>query len=367
MQHPAIGHDDAKSAVTFREMRIQTWRNTDNALESVAQRYNDTMLPLDEMSQSDTAKAGMIAYMLGNGKGKGRSSRTGMVRPVPVWRLIFLSTGEISLAEHTSASGGRVMAGQEVRLVNLPALATEEFGVFQTIHDFPTSAKLVEHFVAMTGTHFGHAGPAFIALLAHRETRQSIVETIRQGIKAFVETHVPAGADGQVQRVANRFGLVAAVGEIAIRYGILPWQAGEAINAAVVCFNSFVTARGGVGNLEADQAIARVRHFLEVHGDSRFTVITGQVGASEDSRTINRAGFRKSTTDGRTEYYVLPEAWVSEICDGINPTQVTKALRDAGLLHVGPDGKSTVQMRLPSMGKKRVYHLKPDILGEVPD
>jgi len=24
MQHPAIGHDDAKSAVTFREMRIKT-------------------------------------------------------------------------------------------------------------------------------------------------------------------------------------------------------------------------------------------------------------------------------------------------------------------------------------------------------
>jgi hypothetical protein len=24
MQHPAIGHDDVKSAVTFREMRTQT-------------------------------------------------------------------------------------------------------------------------------------------------------------------------------------------------------------------------------------------------------------------------------------------------------------------------------------------------------
>jgi uncharacterized protein (DUF927 family) len=347
---------------------VQTWRNTDNALESVAQRYNDTMLPLDEMSQSDTAKAGMIAYMLGNGKGKGRSSRTGMVRPVPTWRLMFLSTGEISLAEHTAASGGRVMAGQEVRLVNLPALATEEFGVFETIHGFPSSKHLVEHFWTMTATHFGHAGPAFIALLAHRDTRQAIVEAIRHGVKDFVETHVPAGADGQVQRVANRFGLVAAVGEIATRYGILPWQAGDAINAAAVCFNSFVTARGGVGNLEADQAIARVRHFLEVHGESRFTAISGQVSTIDDARaTINRAGFRKATSDGRTEFFVLPEAWVSEICDGTNPTQVTKAVRDANLLNTGPDGKSTVQIRLPSMGKKRVYHLKPDILGEVPD
>ena len=38
----------------------------------------------------------------------------------------------------------------------------------------------------------------------------------------FAEQHA-AGADGQVQRVARTFGLLAAAGELAIAYGVLPW------------------------------------------------------------------------------------------------------------------------------------------------
>jgi putative DNA primase/helicase len=51
---------------------------------------------------------------------------------------------------------------------------------------------------------------------------------------------------------------VAGVGEAAIKEGLLPWPAGEAIHAASVCFGSWIAARGGTSNLESDQAIAQI-------------------------------------------------------------------------------------------------------------
>ena len=45
-------------------------------------------------------------------------------------------------------------------------------------------------------------------------------------MKAFSQQFVPVGADGQIERVAQRFALVAVGGELAQQHGILPWQPG---------------------------------------------------------------------------------------------------------------------------------------------
>jgi hypothetical protein len=57
-------------------------------------------------------------------------------------------------------------------------------------------------------------------------------DRIRGIMDAFVAEVAPAGADGQVCRAAARFGIIAAGGETAQRYGIVPWPANEAIGAA---------------------------------------------------------------------------------------------------------------------------------------
>ena len=55
----------------------RTWRNTSNALESVALAHCDALLCLDEMGQVDAKEAGQVSYMLANGSGKGRSRAEG--------------------------------------------------------------------------------------------------------------------------------------------------------------------------------------------------------------------------------------------------------------------------------------------------
>ena len=77
---------------------VRSWRATANGLEGVALSHCDTLLCLDEMSQLAARDAGEVAYMLANGSGKSRSSRDGSARRAAMWRVLFLSSGEISLA-----------------------------------------------------------------------------------------------------------------------------------------------------------------------------------------------------------------------------------------------------------------------------
>ena len=347
---------------------VRNWRATGNAIESVASRHNDTLLILDEISQVSPFEAGEIAYMLGNGRGKSRSTVTGSVRPNTQWRLVFLSTGEQSLAEHMQTAGKRTMAGQEVRLINLPADAGTGFGLFENIHGSASAQQFATELKRTTAEFYGVAGPAFVAALADAKHQAELLDSIRKDIEAFANSYVPTGSCGQVLRVGKRFALMAAVGELATRLSILPWQEGDATSAARTCFMAWIDGRGGVSNQEADQAIAQVRRFLETHGESRFTawdeMSDSYDGYDARSRTINRAGFRKVTDDGRIEFYVLPEIFKTEICGGLNPKEVTKALRDSEFLVVGNDGKSTKQERLPGVGSVKVYRIKPDILGE---
>lgn len=343
---------------------VRNWRTTGNAIESVASRHNDTLLILDEISQVSALEAGEIAYMLGNGRGKSRSTVTGSVRANAQWRLVFLSTGEQSLAEHMQTAGKRTMAGQEVRLVNLQADAGTGFGLFENIHGSASAQQFATELKRTTAEFYGEAGPAFVAELADAERQSGLLDIIRKGIEAFTNSYVPVDSCGQVLRVGKRFALMAAVGELATHLGILPWPEGEAISAARTCFHAWIEGRGGVRNQEAGQAIAQVRRFLETHGESRFTAWDEIHDTNAGSRTINRVGVRRVTADYRTEFYILPEMFKAEVCSGLNPKEVAKALRDAGFLVLGSNDKNTKQERLPGIGSVKVYRIKPDILGD---
>jgi hypothetical protein len=100
---------------------LRRWRATANAIDAQAAQHCDTLLVLDELAQVDSKEAGSIAYSLANGQGKARANRTGTAKPVLNWRLLFLSAGEIGLAQHMAEGGKRTRAGQETRLAEVPA------------------------------------------------------------------------------------------------------------------------------------------------------------------------------------------------------------------------------------------------------
>ncbi|SEQ62229.1 putative DNA primase/helicase [Solimonas aquatica] len=344
---------------------LRRWRATDNALEAIASQSSDSLLILDELAQIDPRIAGEAAYMLANGEGKARGARGGGARPVLTWRLLFLSAGELSLADHMRQGGKQAQAGQETRMADIPADAGAGLGIFDNLRGYSTGAALSRALLDAAGNAYGSAGPAFIeALLPRLDTLQDELRTAR---RRFLEQRIPKGADGQVQRVADRFALVAAAGELATRLRITGWDEGEAEAACVRCLEAWIDARGGGGNLEPMRMLSQVRRFLELHGTSRFPSLAD--ADKENWVTVNRAGFREYGADETAAYYVLPGVFEDEICEGFDHRVVAKLLRQCSALRVdeGADEKRLkVQKRLPGMGKVRCYHILPAIFDAVP-
>lgn len=342
---------------------LRRWRATDNALEAVASMHNDALLILDELAQVDPKMAGAAAYMLGNGEGKQRAHRTGSARPVLRWRLLFLSAGEVSLAEHMRQDGKRAQAGQETRLAEIPADAGSGRGLFENLHGYRDGAAFSRALCAAAAQHHGTAAPAFIAaILSAGETLADELRTMRA---AFCTSALPPKADGQAWRVASRFALVAAAGELASRFGITGWELGEADVAARACFRAWLELRGGAANVEPARMIAQIRQFLERHGEQRFAPWFD----TEDSKWItkDRAGFRKpfvqpGTFETADAFYVLRETFRDEMCAGFDPRDVARALVDAGALQRDEKGrKYTQRHRLPRLGLTQCYVILPSI------
>jgi hypothetical protein len=101
---------------------MRSWRATANGLEGIAAVHNDGFLVLDELGQTAAAEAPQIAYMLANGVGKIRAGRNGVAPPTLHWRLVFLSSGEMGLADKMAEIGRRTYAGLEVRMIDIPAM-----------------------------------------------------------------------------------------------------------------------------------------------------------------------------------------------------------------------------------------------------
>ncbi|WP_051331453.1 DUF927 domain-containing protein [Methylocaldum szegediense] len=339
------------------------WRATGNGLEGLATSRNDSLLILDEMGQVDGREAGNIAYMLANGQPKLRMADNTGLRKAPSWRLLFLSSGEISLADHMAAAGKTIKAGQENRLADIPAAPFTGFGVFDRLNGYPSGAELSVAIREAAAKYHGAVGIAFIERVA--EIQETLPDRLKTAIARFVADVVPRGASGQVDRVAKRFGLVAAAIELAGEFGLTGWDPGEGTWAVKACFADWLHQRGGAGDHEVTAILSQVRAFFEANGESRFSdweAAERVANSVEDERRVvaNRVGFRRrSQTEGYT-YYVLPEAFKREVCAGLNPDRAAQVLKEHGWLEPDKQGKSSQNQRLPGFGRQtRCYVFTP--------
>ena len=338
---------------------VRAWRATSNGLEGIAEQSNDCLLILDELAQLDPREAGSVAYLLANGCGKSRASQTGEARSAKRWLTFFLSSGEISLAEHARSDGRgrRSPAGQEVRILDIEADAANGLGLFDTLHEFGTGEALSRALKDSAATDFGVAGPEFVRrLIGNLEVT---AQQIREGIDRFVASNLPAGATGQVSRACRRFGLIAMAGEIATHLGVLPWDRGEAVQAAKNVFTGWVASRGGAGDAEDAAAVEQVAEFISTHGASRFQALNG-----EGTIVVhNRAGFWRDDGLGKREYLIPTSTWRNEVCRGLNVKNVSALLLARGHLTTDGSGKASMSVRAPGMGKTRFYIVNESIFG----
>ena len=354
---------------------MQKWRATSNGLEYQGEQHNDCTLILDELGQMDPGDAGNAAYMLADGMGKTRGKGAGGLRPKPTWRLLFLSSGELTLAQHMETVGKKMKGGQEVRLIPIPT-EVKEGSALETFHQFATGHELsgfVQHTAARC---YGMVGRAWLEYLV--DHTEGLGAALRERMDVIEAQIVPAGASGQAKRGGRRFALIAAAGEMATAAGLTGWPVGEAIRAAHTCFDAWLTLRGGAGSSEKANMLRQVRSFFEAHGEARFGY-WHRVGDDHASKTINRAGLRRVfypdgtpykaigndkfdtplgsvyEDGGTVTYYVLDGVFIGEVCKGLDLKAVCELLKAAGCLIVKEPGRYSVSTKLPGIGKVRCY------------
>ncbi|CAD7555580.1 DUF927 domain-containing protein [Aeromonas hydrophila] len=349
----------AASVYGHPDRYAQTWRATGNAIEGIASRRNDALLCLDELGELDGREAGQTAYMLANGQGKGRSKQDGELRERKAWRLLFLSTGELSLEDHAASAGKSTQAGMEVRTIQIPS-DTGHHGAFEWLHGMDGGRSFADTLKANTEAHHGIAFRTYAHALTQTMDEQN--ERLRAEIKQLAAELTPKGAGNQVGRAINRFALVAAAGELATRLGVTGWPEGEAIRAVRVCLKAWLAERGHLGNQEDAATLMQVRGYVFAH---QFTRFADWFDATH--RPANMVGYRKVESDC-VSFFVLPQGWL-EITKGRDPKRAAILCLEAGYLLTGKDKKRLQrQVRLPGMGKgMRVYVLGERVLGDEGD
>ncbi len=353
-----------------------SWRATGNALEGVAHGHTETLLILDELALVDPQEAGSAAYALASGQGKARAQQSGALRRRAEWRVMVLSTGEIGLADHMRAAkrGERTMAGQELRLLDLPADAGTGMGAWETLHKLASPAAFSDAIKAACAAHFGHAGPAFVRGLiadpAHWEGEA------KRLAKAFVARATQEGDSGQANRGAARFAAVAAAGEMAAALGIVPWRAGEAEAAALACFNAWAAGFGRTGLREHRQILERVRNAIQA-GQSRFASVPkakvhsfygddtddGAAASSNregEARSLSTLGYLHDIEPGKSCYLFHDSGW-TEILIGCDPKEAATVLLGQGVLVPGDGGRLKRKQRIGDQ-TPRFYTVRATIL-----
>ena len=304
---------------------LLNWKSTANSFEEVAQSHNDCLMVIDEIGQADPKTVGDICYMLANGQGKAR-----MGHGKRSWRVMFITSGEISLAEPMAKAGEKAMIGQEVRLLEIATDCTEN-GLFENIHSSKTAAEFSNRLKAATANHFGTPLQRF---LEHLASNTDAVETkCRAYMDSFLKAVLPQSATGVVPRAALRFALVAAAGELATKLKLTGWKKGEAFRAAKKCFASWMEHRKTFDPVV--MAVDRVQRFI-LENTAKFEIVGGDVRLNG-----SKFGYQK-----KDRFLILPNVFRDFVCAGADPESVVDALEHAGFLNTSGPNRKKKQERI---------------------
>jgi len=237
-------------------------------------------------------------------------------------------------------------------------------GLFENLHEAKDPASFAQELKAAVSKYYGTPARSWVKALARDpEAMRAQIGKLRL---QFVQNLVPQGADGQVSRVADRFALLAAAGELATANGITGWPQGEAVQAAQRCFKDWVRERGGVGSSEVADAKQRIDEAIQIDGAAKFQ--RWKKSNSDRRVVLNRMGFAKIEGNPGVEeqeytYYFLPEP-LKALLTGLDLRSVIAGLVEIGVIKAHA-GKTSKVYHVPTLGsKQRLYEINIEALGK---
>lgn len=330
-----------------------TWYSTALGLVNEAAAHNDGLMPLDEIGQGSNRRAvAESAYALFNGVGKLQGAKEGGNRELKRWRAMAFSTGEIDLESYIRADGGKVNAGQLVRLLNIPI---SKATVFHGLADGKAHADALRD--ACRAYH-GATGRAWIAFLASQ--KETAVEAHRQSERRW-SALLPEDAGEQVRRVASRFAVLEAA--LILSGALTGWSEQESRDALQHSFNAWVS-EFGMGNRESRAWVEQAVSFLQRFGYSRYLPYPNADARDLPIREL--AGYRvKKSSDETVSFHTFPAVFHDEIATGANAAAFAQALADAGILDKPAKGISRKTLTIDGKQVRFVVMCLPDDEEEI--
>ncbi|HEM7577730.1 TPA: DUF927 domain-containing protein [Serratia marcescens] len=297
-----------------------TWYSTALGLVNEAAAHNDGFMPLDEIGQGSNRRAvAEAAYALFNGVGKIQGAKEGGNRDVKRWRAMAFSTGEIDMESYIRADGGKVNAGQLVRLLNVPISKATEY------HGYADGKAHADAMREACKANYGAVGREWIKQLASQ--KEVSAESVRIAERRWLGL-LPDEASEQVRRVASRFAVLEAA--LLLSQPLTGWEVQECRDALQHSFNAWVN-EFGMGNREAKAWVEQAEAFLQRYGYSRY--LPYQNTDPRDLPIKDLAGYRvKSRSGEEMVFHTWPSVFKDEIATGANYIAFAQALADAGML-----------------------------------
>lgn len=332
---------------------FRSWRTTTNAMEILLRSRCDTFLSLDELQMAAPKDVADAAYMISSGTGKERMTSDLRKAETSKWRVLVLSTGEVSLATHLRTDNRKVTGGQLVRLVDIPADAGCGMGVFEALNGTTSANELSKNIAQSSQRDYGTAGPAFVKALAWYVDRGA--RQLRDARKKFEDQECPEGASGQVRRVCAQFGFVAAAGAFAAAEGIVPWTVADAVDAAAFCFRAWLTERGHADSHELKTEIEALRNEILRQEPLSISPWSGLLKAP-------KLGYRRAGPSAVSGIYLFTRV-VDDMLKHTDKRAVLGEILRKGWLRTTNPRRLTVLLREPVNDRvTRFYHFTSEFL-----
>ncbi|MFL1811201.1 MULTISPECIES: DUF927 domain-containing protein [Enterobacterales] len=292
---------------------MKSWIGTANGIAAVASEHNDLVLPLDEIGMAKAEDIDTCLYQIFNGAGKLRADKTGKLAESEHWRVLVLSTGEKWLAEIFESLGRSPMAGQEVRLIELPVIGLH--GVLNDLHSFSTPQKAIDHLKSASARTYGSLLRSFMELIT--TDVEDLNQYVPKELQRIVDSWLLPNSSSQVQRVTRRFAVILVALQLASRNFLVNWSELESEQAVYSLYRIWLGSRGHLMNLEEYRLLQKI----------------GGVLAKWEKRLAKEGDVSRPTSIGYRRFIDGEELWLihkDEFLKGLNlPTHY---MRDVELL-----------------------------------
>ncbi len=300
---------------------VSQWRGTVNAFEAMAVLHNDNTMILDEIGQGNPNDIYSLVYSLFNGKMKERCNIDAKLRSSQDWLLNCISTGEISMTEKISEDRYlKSKVGQEVRMPDIPVICDGINQIYDSSLDKKAQAELSEYLKKMSNTYYGTPLRKFLEIFNNKDKALYYLEQAKKTMNRFVEEKCKDASSGQIRRVARRFGLVAATGEMAVNEGIFPWSVDDAYNCCSHPFDLWFKEHGSNVDMEIERAISNIKEFID---HRKYTTFADK----DKCNFIPDAGFTTFDKDLNARIYYFTSEAFNRIVGKINRNELMDELK----------------------------------------